>query len=170
MSRRAAGLLTRGSPSAAFPAVASGVVAEGISPHSGGTVPESHRVPFPLAGMGFGETSTVTATRLAATWLPVVAWAAVIFAVSSVPSLGTGLGLWDLVLRKLAHLTEFAVLGLLLARALPDLPAFAAGVVYAISDEVHQHFVDGRVGAPLDVGIDAVGVLVGLVAYRRVSR
>jgi hypothetical protein len=26
-------------------------VAEGISPHSGGTVPDSHRVPLPLAGM-----------------------------------------------------------------------------------------------------------------------
>src|SRR5205809_1614695 len=26
---------------------ASGVVAEGISPHSGGTVPDLHRVPFP---------------------------------------------------------------------------------------------------------------------------
>ncbi len=51
MSRRATGLLTRGSPSAAFPVVASGVVAEGISPHSGGTVPDSHRVPLPLAGM-----------------------------------------------------------------------------------------------------------------------
>jgi VanZ family protein len=112
----------------------------------------------------------VPATRLAATWLPVVAWAVVIFALSSIPSLGTGLGFWDLVLRKLAHLVEFAVLGLLLARAVPDLPAFAAGVAYAVTDEVHQHFVDGRVGAPVDVGVDAVGVLVGILAYRRVSR
>jgi hypothetical protein len=112
----------------------------------------------------------VPATRLAATWLPVVAWAAVIFVLSSVPSLGTGLGFWDLVLRKLAHLTEFAILGLLLARALPDLPAFGAGVAYAFTDEVHQHFVEGRVGSPLDVGIDAVGVLVGIVALRRAGR
>ena len=53
MWRRAAGLLTRGSPSAAFPALsrASGVVAQGVSPHSGGTVPDLHRVPQPLAGM-----------------------------------------------------------------------------------------------------------------------
>ena len=110
------------------------------------------------------------ATRLAATWLPVVAWAAVIFALSSIPSLGTGLGFWDLVLRKLAHLTEFAILGLLLARALPDLPAFGAGVAYAVTDELHQHFVAGRVGAPLDAAIDAVGVLVGIAAYRRATR
>ena len=49
-------------------------------------------------------------------WLPVIVWAGVIFAFSSVPSLGTGLGTWDLVLRKLAHVSEYAVLGLLLAR------------------------------------------------------
>ena len=50
-------------------------------------------------------------------WAPVIAWAAVIFAFSSIPSLGTGLGLWDLVLRKLAHITEYAILGVLLFRA-----------------------------------------------------
>jgi VanZ family protein len=143
-------------------------VAEGFSPHSGGTVPESHRVPFPLAG--FRETSTVPATRLATTWLPVVAWAAVIFAISSIPSLGTGLGTWDLVLRKLAHVTEYAILGLLLARALPDLPAFALAVAYAATDELHQHFVAGRHGAPLDVAIDAIGVLAGILLFRRVAR
>src|SRR5205823_2936124 len=47
MEGRSAGLLTRGSPSAAFPARASGVVAEGISSYSGGTVPDFHRVPSP---------------------------------------------------------------------------------------------------------------------------
>ena len=50
-------------------------------------------------------------------WLPVVAWAAVIFAFSSVPDLGTGLGGWDLVLRKIAHAAEYAVLGALVAVA-----------------------------------------------------
>jgi len=47
-------------------------------------------------------------------WLPVLVWAALIFALSSVPDLGTGLGTWDLVLRKLAHTGEYAVLGALL--------------------------------------------------------
>jgi hypothetical protein len=41
----------------------------------------------------------------------------VIFAFSAVPSLGTGLGTWDLLLRKLAHATEYAILGALLLRA-----------------------------------------------------
>jgi VanZ family protein len=104
-------------------------------------------------------------------WLPVVAWAVLIFALSSIPDLGTGLGGWDLVLRKIAHAAEYAVLGALLLRALrSELPAFAAGVAYAISDEVHQHFVPGRRGAPLDVLIDAVGVGVGILAWRRFVR
>ena len=100
-------------------------------------------------------------------WLPVVAWAAVIFAFSSIPGLGTGLGFWDEVLRKTAHAAEYAILGALLLRALGRaLPAFVVGVAYAISDEIHQSFVEGRRGAPLDVLIDAVGVGVGVLAWR----
>ena len=101
-------------------------------------------------------------------WLPVLVWAAVIFAFSSIPSLGTGLGTWDLLLRKLAHVTEYAILGALLLRSLGrPIPAFAVGVLYAASDEVHQHFVSGRHAAPLDVAIDAAGIAIGLVAWRR---
>ena len=104
-------------------------------------------------------------------WLPVVAWAALIFTLSSIPDLGTGLGTWDLVLRKLAHAGEYAVLGALLLRALGRaLPAFALGVAYAISDEIHQSFVEGRRGAPLDVLVDAVGVGLGMLAWQRFVR
>jgi VanZ family protein len=104
-------------------------------------------------------------------WAPVVLWAALIFALSSVSDLGTGLGTWDLVLRKIAHACEYAVLGALLLRALRnELPAFGLGVAYAVSDEVHQHFVEGRVGAPLDVLIDSVGVTIGVLLWRRVAR
>ena len=104
-------------------------------------------------------------------WAPVVLWAAVIFAFSSIPSLGTGLGTWDLVLRKLAHVAEYTVLGALLARAFGRSGvALALGVAYAVSDELHQHFVPGRRGAPLDVLIDSVGVALGIAAWRRFSR
>jgi VanZ family protein len=112
--------------------------------------------------------STSAALRL---WAPVVLWAAVIFAFSSVPDLGTGLGTWDLVLRKLAHTVEFALLGALLLRALrSELPALAAGIAYAVSDEVHQLFVEGRRGSPVDVLIDAVGVAAGVIVWRRLRR
>jgi VanZ family protein len=101
-------------------------------------------------------------------WLPVVVWAAVIFALSSIPSLGTGLGTWDLVLRKCAHVTEYAVLAFLLARAIgSEVPAFLLGVLYAASDEFHQSFVRGRHASPVDVAIDSVGLLLGLLAWRR---
>jgi VanZ family protein len=111
----------------------------------------------------------VAGSSLAARWLPVVLWAAVIFAFSSVPSLSSGLGTADLVLRKLAHVTEYAVLGVLLARALPELGALAAGLAYAVTDEVHQHFVPGRHAALLDVAIDATGVLIGILLARRIA-
>ena len=96
---------------------------------------------------------------------------AIIFAFSSIPSLGTGLGTWDLVLRKLAHTTEYAILGALLARALRRyVPAVVLGSLYAVSDEVHQSFVRGRHGAWYDVVIDTVGVTIGVLAWRRASR
>jgi VanZ family protein len=98
----------------------------------------------------------------------VFAWACVIFALSSIPDLGTGLGGWDLVLRKLAHGTEYAVLGFLLLRALGrERSALALGIAYAATDEIHQHFVAGRHGAPIDVAIDAIGVAIGIFVGRR---
>ena len=104
-------------------------------------------------------------------WAPVVLWAAVIFAFSSVPDLGTGLGTWDLALRKIAHACEYAMLGALLLRALRrELPALGVGVAYAASDELHQHFVAGRVGSPIDVLIDSAGVAIGVALWRRVVR
>lgn len=99
-----------------------------------------------------------------------IVWAAVIFALSSIPHLGTGLGTWDTVLRKGAHVTEYAILGLLLLRAVGrELPAFLIGVAYAITDEVHQHFVQGRHASPVDVAIDSAGILLGIVLLARVE-
>ena len=104
-------------------------------------------------------------------WLPVLAWAAVIFAFSSVPSLSSGLGAWDTVLRKGAHIAEYAVLGALLYRALGrEAPALAAGIAYAATDELHQHFVRGRHASPVDVAIDAVGLSLGMLVWLRVRQ
>ena len=103
-------------------------------------------------------------------WLPVLIWAGLIFGFSSVPDLGTGLGGWDLLLRKIAHAAEYAVLGALLARATGRAGlAFVLGSLYALSDEIHQSFVPGRVGAPLDVAIDTVGVAVGVALWQLVN-
>jgi VanZ family protein len=108
-------------------------------------------------------------SRLLTVWLPVVVWAAVIFTFSSIPSLSTGLGTWDTILRKGAHLTEYAVLGGLLYRALGREPlALAVGIAYAATDELHQYFVRGRHASPVDVAIDAVGVAAGMLVWLRV--
>ena len=113
----------------------------------------------------------MTTSRGLTYWLPVLLWAGAIFALSSIPSLGTGLGAWDTILRKGAHLTEFAIFALLLVRALGrEAPSLALGVLYAASDELHQSFVRGRHASPVDVAIDAVGLGLGLFAWRRVSR
>jgi VanZ family protein len=143
---------------------------ESVSPHSGGTVPDLHRVPSPRSLCGGEPIIEEVGRSFVRLWLPVVLWAAVIFTFSSIPELGTGLGLWDLILRKLAHTAEYALLGVLLLRATrrPDL-AFVLGVLYAASDEVHQTFVRGRDGTPVDVVIDSVGIAVGLVLWQRTA-
>ena len=134
----AAGLLTRGSLSHRLPGYRSpgAPVASrraSNSPHSGGTVPDSHRVPSPrslvTAEPIIGRCREQRSGRGRRSSL-----GGVIFAFSSVPSLSTGLGTWDLVLRKLAHLTEYAVLGALLARALarPGLAILVGGSVRRI--------------------------------------
>ena len=107
-------------------------------------------------------------SRALTLWLPVILWAAVIFVFSSIPSLSSGLGAWDTVLRKGAHVTEYAVLGALLYRALGREPlALAAGIAYAATDELHQHFVRGRHASPVDVAIDAAGVAFGMLVWLR---
>jgi hypothetical protein len=121
---------------------------------------------MPFSGASLSWPS-VASRRALSLWLPVVLWAGLIFGLSSIPDLGTGLGVWDLTLRKLAHALEFAVLGLLLARAIGrDAVALAGGIAYAIGDEVHQHFVPGRLGSPLDVLLDAAGVALGVLAWK----
>jgi len=101
-------------------------------------------------------------------YLPPLALMALIFFLSAQPDLNSGLGGWDTILRKGAHMTEYAVLGLLLLRALGrELPAFALGIAYAITDEIHQHFVRGRHASPVDVLIDTAGVAIGIFLLSR---
>ena len=106
-------------------------------------------------------------------WLPVVGWAALIFALSATPNLrfvpDAGL---DFVIRKLGHMGVFGILALLSWRALagttdsrqPWAWAFTLTVLYAASDELHRGFVAGRHPSATDVVIDAAGALIALVA------
>ncbi len=96
-------------------------------------------------------------------YAPPLAVMALIFALSATPDLNSGLGPIDLFVRKLGHITIYAVLWLTVARAMAWRRPVVATVItllYAASDEFHQSFVDGRHGTPVDVAIDAVGVAV----------
>lgn len=75
----------------------------------------------------------------------------------------------SLLVRKGAHVSEYAILGALLmwawrARSLrAALGPAAIGVLFAVSDEVHQAFVPGRAGQVSDVLIDSVGIAIGVI-------
>src|SRR4051794_33704140 len=109
-------------------------------------------------------------------WAPPLALMGVIFFLSAQPDLSTGLGVWDLISRKIVHMTEYGLLCLLWWRAFRTVVparralflALAASVGYAATAEVPQAFVHGRHGTPVDVGIDMVGMAVAsaLIARR----
>jgi len=111
-------------------------------------------------------------------WAPVLVWMGMIFLFSSIPSLKSGLE-EDFILRKIAHVLEFAILTFLLLRAFQptvDQPTKVVGLAivfslfYSLSDEYHQTFVFGREGALKDVGIDSIGIfLMGLIWYIKKS-
>ena len=113
---------------------------------------------------------------LASRFLPPLALMAVIFFLSAQPGLNSGLGIWDVVLRKLAHMVEFGLLWFLWWRAFGYRAVLAAVVIalaYAASDELHQTFVPDRSGSPFDWAIDAAGVgLAGaaVVLWFRLTR
>lgn len=132
-------------------------------------------------------------------WIPVLVWMALIFwgstdALSAprtsrflgpflrwlVPGISTEAETYvRFVIRKGGHVTEYAILALLVARARrpgnsPGLPvprwdwaAWAVAVAYAVSDEFHQSFHASRQGSVLDVLIDSGGAALGVFSYLR---
>ena len=107
--------------------------------------------------------------RAVSRFAPPLLMMGLIYFLSAQPDLNTGLGIWDLILRKLAHAAEFGLLWLLWWRALGRrgiaVPVLIA-VGYAVTDEIHQTSVHGRHGSPLDVLIDSAGVAVAILAAR----
>jgi VanZ family protein len=105
-------------------------------------------------------------------WLPPVLLMGLIFFFSAQPSLDSGLGWIDTVGRKLVHFAEYALLCFLwwrlLRTRLPDrraaLVAFLISSLYAATDELHQSFVEGRHGTPVDWAIDTAGAAAAALA------
>ena len=139
---------------------------------------------------------------LAKYWIPVISWLLLIFLASGdlmsaehtsrflIPFLrwiqpdisDETLALIQLGIRKAAHLTEYAVLALLLCRAVlrgtnlkwwrPTLfaSAWVVCVLVAAIDEIRQSFVASRGASAWDVMIDSAGAIFGLLIYSRFAR
>jgi VanZ family protein len=85
------------------------------------------------------------------------------------------------VIRKLAHLTEYFISGLLLFRAFRSgsserwkwrwvYSTLVVVLLLAASDEFHQSFVPNRDSNAMDVGYDSAGAFVGIAVYLMVRR
>ncbi len=127
-------------------------------------------------------------------WATTLAWAALLFDLSTA-TYGGAFSAWLLreilaslhialapgtflvlhfFLRKLAHLSEYAILSSLLYaslqkggplawRARTALGCVLIAGVYSLTDEFHQLFVPGRTGSLIDSGIDTTGASLGML-------
>src|SRR2546430_10332369 len=84
------------------------------------------------------------------------------------------LAVFHLLVRKAGHLTEYAILATLAARAFRtsshDLlrrhwfwVSLLLAIAYALTDEFHQSFVPSRTASIYDSLIDSIGALIGLM-------
>ncbi len=83
-----------------------------------------------------------------------------------------GLSFEQEVIRTLAHFCEYALLGALMSNALfskslkkHTLPSFLLSCLYALSDETHQLFVEGRAFQLSDLAVDFSGSLLGCALF-----
>ena len=76
------------------------------------------------------------------------------------------------IIRKLAHFSIYALVGVWIMSFMSTFDmrlykkwiiSMLVGVMYAASDEFHQSFVPGRGPSIVDVGIDSLGVLTGIL-------
>ena len=107
-------------------------------------------------------------------WLPPLLLMGAIYFFSDQPSLNSGLGLIDLIGRKLIHFAEYALLTFLWWRALVTVTTPGRAVLialvlssgYAATDEYHQTLVTGRHGSPVDWAIDSAGAAAAALRLR----
>ncbi len=106
-------------------------------------------------------------------WAPPLIWGALIFSVSStsVPQVSTSYTV-DFTLHKLAHIIEYAILGILVYRALKEenisrkeavIYAIIIAAFYGFTDEFHQSFTPHRTTRLRDVIIDTIGATAGIL-------
>lgn len=84
--------------------------------------------------------------------------------------------LLSLIIRKLAHFTEYLILGFLAINMLNKndiskkyLLSILICIIYATSDEIHQILVPGRACQIRDVLIDSIGSITGVYLYKLIN-
>ena len=97
---------------------------------------------------------------------------------SSIPdkTLWSSGSLSEQIISNLAHIPAYALLTFLWLKSFArtesknNITAFSlilAGLVlFAVSDEIHQSFVPGRTASFMDIGLDLVGIVFGLWAFK----
>lgn len=84
----------------------------------------------------------------------------------------------EIIIRKAAHITEYAILSITIAYALYAygrrrwkliLWSEVVSIIYAITDEFHQLFIPGRSGQITDVFIDGCGAFIGCFIFIIIS-
>lgn len=81
----------------------------------------------------------------------------------------------NIIIRKLAHYTEYLILGILVINLNNNKHksiylSIVICLLYAISDEFHQSFVPGRSCQLYDVAIDFFGALTGIFIYKLINQ
>ena len=127
-----------------------------------------------LAFISYASSASFSASNTSRIIGPLVLW---LFPNTSAETLAT----IHFITRKIAHFTEYAILGFLAARAFRTSPKPAISgrwflicatlvVVYALIDEYHQSFVPSRTASVFDSFIDMAGGLTALIIVRKRSR
>ena len=82
---------------------------------------------------------------------------------------------WEVPVRKLAHLSEFFILGILIFFTLRSFEIKNIYImilicfIYACSDEIHQLFVVGRDGNIIDILIDCFGSTIAILIFNKLK-
>ncbi|RDY28680.1 hypothetical protein CHL78_003850 [Romboutsia weinsteinii] len=87
------------------------------------------------------------------------------------------------LVRKSAHIMSYLILAVLVFMASYEIKksinksiwySFIISTLYAMSDEYHQYFVPGRSASIKDVGIDMIGIILGIILiytiYKKVKK
>lgn len=77
-----------------------------------------------------------------------------------------------LLIRKLAHIIEYLILGILVYNMFKNfnisniiICSILVCLIYSLSDEIHQLFMQGREGKLIDCLIDMIGSSIGIFIY-----